>query len=600
MSRINGIVKTCHSDSIERSFQTLCDTSWDGLTGYRNTWHNHQAGLGQFDLYSAQANEILNRNEHDKIVCCGKIVNCHDIGKGLPDISSGKGHRNQELYLLRSILKSKDYYALSKLNGLFSAALWQPAEERLVLVNDRYGFSPIYYSVDKENGKLVFSSDLRGVISAIPRKSLNWESVNNFLYFGHHLGDSTWFNEISVLPPASILVWERGHVSLKKYWDITQVRIDDTITHEQAVEGIIEGFRTSIKRRHERANQEEIVFLSGGVDSRRIAAELNCNHARFSTYTTRGFNTIIDNKSKAREVSKILGVKNTFVNLPQYDFLKHYWSKCNRFLDYETNLHQWMLPLVECIESGMGINYDGIGGDVLINGVLRTSGFLSSEGLKLYKSMDTDLLSKQLLGGERVYPFLAIEIRKKLSYDRAVEAVRVELKKYENTANQLTCFYLLNRTRRAIALSPLRLISKKIESFLPYMDNDFVEFALSIPLLIKVSHPLRSLTLDRAYPELSNIENTTYVKVSERRGKSADDIRYHQQRRAFLFGCVKKHFLDNNWIFSNRKALPRVFMDIGKRMIDKDHISSVFSTQLEVFYEFLSEYHLKDSVNQER
>ena len=595
MSKLLGIVSIDQNDTVHNCFKQNCDASWNDDEGRQIIWNYSGAAIGFFnrDKTCYETQTFLSETE-DRLICCGKLVDTGYIWDQLYKHNQLRPELGNDSALLYHLLTIDKNDFLSKLNGIFTAALWQPDSRRLTLINDRLGFRPLYYSFDRKKKRFIFSSDLRGVAAAISQRTVNWQAASVFLHFGHHLGEATWFEDIYVLPPGSVLTFENGLIHIDKYWDISEITIDRRIGYQEALEGIVDKFRVSIERRHKASKIPEVVFLSGGIDSRRIAAELKKQKADFSTYTTRGFNKITTNKTLSEMVSKKLGVQNTFINLPKKNFFRDFWPRCNQLLDFETNLHQWMLPLVDSFNNEFFINYDGIGGDVLINAVLRTSGFLSPEGFSKAKKMSKEQLAHHLAGPKMDVSFLAPILGPNLSYESVLEAIKGELSKYENNENFLTCFYLLNRTRRGIAISPMRLIETKIESYLPYLDNDFVQFVLSIPLEIRVSHPLRRETLDLAYPHLKHIDNSVYLSRNKRGEGDANDIAYDKQRRQFLWQCVRYHFIKNSWMFSVSKTLPRIIKDIFMRTIDADHVSHVFSASFEVFYEFLEENFSKE------
>ena len=50
---------------------------------------------------------------------------------------------------------------LPRLNGMFAFALWDRASRRLVLVRDRFGIKPLYWSHDR--GRFLFGSELKAL-----------------------------------------------------------------------------------------------------------------------------------------------------------------------------------------------------------------------------------------------------------------------------------------------------------------------------------------------------------------------------------------------------------------------------------------------------
>jgi len=148
----------------------------------------------------------------------------------------------------------------------------------------------------------------------------------------------------------------------------------------------------------------------------------------------------------------------------------------------------------------------------------------------------------------------------------------------------------MNRSRRNVSLAPLNLIEPKLPCFLPYWDRELFNFIGSIPLLLKLSAPLRRESMDLAHPQLADIDNTKCLDYESKTIRAADDIRFAAQRREFLLQNAREYLLRKNWIFDNRRALPRTLADLLKRTIRGNHISHTFSMRFLVFYEWLSKY----------
>ncbi len=98
-----------------------------------------------------------------------------------------------------------------RLRGMFTVALWDSRERRLVLARDRYGIKPLYYRVD--GGGLEFASELR----ALPRGEIDLDALEAFLAFNSIPAPLTIFRDTRKLPAGHLLVWEDGKTRTERF-----------------------------------------------------------------------------------------------------------------------------------------------------------------------------------------------------------------------------------------------------------------------------------------------------------------------------------------------------------------------------------------------
>jgi asparagine synthase (glutamine-hydrolysing) len=591
MTKICGLVSSNPDLRVPQVLDRMVEACRRPGTLRRDVWSQGPAALGHVSLgvFNPEPQPLFTSDRKQAIVYCGKIFDYGDLKRDLKRRGVRFRYRENDAEFLLHLLRETGTEHLAELNGLYSAACWDGPARRLWLMTDRYGFRMIYYHHDAAQQALVFSSRLRSVVdSGVLRPEANWAAWSAFLYFGHCLGDETFFRNVFVVPPGSVLRFERNEVSLERYWDPNSVQVDETMTRDRAVEGMAELFAQAVRRRNVPTNGRKAVFLSGGLDSRRIAAELARQGAEFSTYTTRGFRPSDEDRAPARQVARSIGVANTFINLPSEGFLTDYWPRSNSLTDYETNLHHAILPLIDALPDDIDVNYDGIAGDITTNVVQRVSCFSDPEVFRVARGLGPEDVARMAIGPERDFSVLDKRLRKGLRYEEVVAAVAFELHKYGRTENRLAWFYLLNRTRRAISLSPFRLVSLKAESFCPYLDNDFQNFIMQIPVDLRIRCRLREAAVRYAYPELTEIDQASHRRAARKPG-SGDDINYHGQRRRWAHSNAWQHFVRNNWLFDNRHALPRVIQAVAMSW-RPNFRSYLFSTTFLLFYEWMERY----------
>jgi hypothetical protein len=169
-----------------------------------------------------------------------------------------------------------------------------------------------------------------------------------------------------------------------------------------------------------------------------------------------------------------------------------------------------LLPLSESLPLGNYVNYDGIAGDTLIEGVFRSSGFADAENFKFVNSSDIQTKASKIIGKALQLSFLKKEVAENIYAESLHDSVVDSLNKFANSENQLTLFFLMNRTRRSIALSSGRVLQSRIETLYPFLDIDVLNATLSVPYEHRIKHTLRKDIVKFAYPKLSSIPYTQY------------------------------------------------------------------------------------------
>ena len=154
-----------------------------------------------------------------------------------------------------------------RLRGMFTVALWDAPQRRLVLARDRYGIKPLYYRPTADG--LEFASELR----ALPRGEIDLDALDAFLAFNSIPAPLTIFRDARKLPPGHLLVWENGETRLERYARPTPAAAEELREDDEAE--LIEELRARLRdsvRAHLVSDVPVGVLLSGGIDSATLAA----------------------------------------------------------------------------------------------------------------------------------------------------------------------------------------------------------------------------------------------------------------------------------------------------------------------------------------
>jgi asparagine synthase (glutamine-hydrolysing) len=266
-------------------------------------------GLGFRRLSIIDLSEAGNQPMHgctDSVwlVFNGEIYNHKLLREGLEQ----RGHVYRSLTDTETILHLYEERGLDFVNdieGDFAIALWDAELAQLVLVRDRVGVKPLYYY--QKDGRLIFASEIKAILKH-PQVTaeIDEESLYHYLTFLTTPAPQTLFRDIHKLPAGHMLLIKRdGTAELKQYWDPLPEHVTEQRSDEEHQAEILRLLRESIRKRM-MSDVPFGVFLSGGVDSSAnvaLMSELMSQPVR--TYTV-GFedNSELNELDAARDVSK--------------------------------------------------------------------------------------------------------------------------------------------------------------------------------------------------------------------------------------------------------------------------------------------------------
>lgn len=246
-----------------------------------NIWlePENRCGLGHrrlsiIDLSESASQPMANEDGSIVIAFNGEIYNHMDIRKELEEMGNHiwrTDHSDTEVII--HAYEEWGMACLEKLRGMFAIAIWDGNRKEFILVRDRIGIKPLYYTV--ENGILTFASEIKAILKVLDRKpQINIKAMYDYLSFLTTPCEDTLFADIKKLRPAMYMVFgENGKIKEERYWDVWN-HTHEELYHaddETISEALLEELRTAVKLRKE-ADVPVGVFLSGGIDSSTNAA----------------------------------------------------------------------------------------------------------------------------------------------------------------------------------------------------------------------------------------------------------------------------------------------------------------------------------------
>ena len=197
----------------------------------------------------------------------GEIYNFRELRGELEGEQRFRTRGDAEVAL--RLLVSRGMAAVTRLDGMFAVALWQPREKKLYLVRDRFGIKPLY--VWQEGDTVAFASEVGALLAGgfPPRRRLDLVSLRHFLDQKYVPPHRSIVAGVRALPPAAVFEVTPEGAKSWVYWRPPAPRAP--VHASNPAEDVAERLRAAAARQLV-ADVPVGVFLSGGVDSSLVTA----------------------------------------------------------------------------------------------------------------------------------------------------------------------------------------------------------------------------------------------------------------------------------------------------------------------------------------
>jgi len=221
--------------------------------------------LSIIDLSPSGRQPLENEDSSITLVFNGEIYNFKELKKNL----LAKGHKfrsKTDSEVIVHLYEELGEDFLAELNGMFALAIWDKKARKLILARDRIGIKPLYYTLTKN--RFIFASEIKAILKDEEvRKEINPEGFDLFMAFQCIPNNSTMFKGIRKVPPAEMLIFQKGKINFKKYWELTKKDIG------------LKNYKETIKDLLSDSTAKRLisdvplgVLLSGGLDSSSLVA----------------------------------------------------------------------------------------------------------------------------------------------------------------------------------------------------------------------------------------------------------------------------------------------------------------------------------------
>jgi len=466
------------------------------------------------------------------IICFnGEIYNFRELKKQLKNVKFYGNSDTEVLVNHISIFGLEK--TLSDIKGQFAFAVFDKKEQQVYICRDFIGEKPLYYSLDSES--FVFGSELSAVSrSGLKKLSLSDSAINLFLRFGYIPAPNSIFEEVKKILPGQYLRVNAKNLSdfeIKTFFNIHERYLNNHNSNKLDFKELSTNFETLLYNSIESQLISDVPIgglLSGGIDSSLICAIANeITEKPLNTFTIGFSESEYDESNYASLIAKELGTHHHELILSPNDIV----SKIPRILSNfdepfgdSSQIPTYMV--MEHAASKVKVVLSGDGGDELFGGYTRymhvprvwsylkyIPSYLRQAFIPVLRIMPIEALNKLRVGdivqlGTKLEKILlkagSVRNQEELYLSIIQEKLGDDLassnnashdfidnrSKWPNTENFILDMMVIDM----LTYLPDDILTKvdrtsmmcSIESRAPFLDKEIIDFAISLPLKMKI------------------------------------------------------------------------------------------------------------------
>jgi asparagine synthase (glutamine-hydrolysing) len=329
--------------------------------------------LSIIDLSPAGHQPMLSENGRFALVFNGEIYNFKELRRELMDLNV-TFHSDSDSEVLLNAWMQWGSECLPRLIGMFSFAIYDALNQKIILARDAFGIKPLFYFLNEN--KLAFASEINALKTLLPNIKLSPDnqSAYDYLVWGSYDGnENSFYKEINQVPPAHFLevsLKESFSVTLTNWW-FPSIKVNHSISFKEATSTLRNLFLESVKL-HLRSDVPLGAALSGGIDSSAIVCAMRYLEPELPIHT---FSFIAENESISEEkwvdrVNEFVGAIPHKIKIDSSDLQKDIDNilRAQGEPFGSTSIYAQFRIYEEAKKNGVIVMLDGQGADELLAG----------------------------------------------------------------------------------------------------------------------------------------------------------------------------------------------------------------------------------------
>ncbi|RZV17749.1 asparagine synthase (glutamine-hydrolyzing) [Aliarcobacter butzleri] len=519
---IEDMLPTIESNSAQRE---LHSHDYDLYMGHRR--------LSILDVSYAGHQPMSDLSKNIWIAYNGEIYNFKELRIELEEL----GHRFKSQTDTEVIIYSYIEWGIEcikRFNGMFAFSLYDNFNKKFYLCRDRYGIKPVYYHITQDK-TFIYASEIKSILEYKDYKSeVDKEALLEYFTFQNIFTNKTLHKDIQIL--------EAGHyfeidllskeIEKKQYWDFDFSESENIKDEREYIEELDRLFTQAVQRQLI-SDVPVGSYLSGGMDSGSITA-ITSNHFKKSNDFLKTFTIGFDlSSASGMELSFDERAKSEYMS---YMFKTEHYEMVLKSGDMERCMNNFAYHLEEPRVGQSYPNYyaaklaskfvkvvlSGAGGDELFAGY----------PWRYYKAVNNDSFDnyidkyygfwKRLIPNKDIQNVFSPILKDTKVWTKDIFAsvfkTPVNVQTPEEYINHSLYFEAKTFLHGLLVVDDKLSMAHSLETRVPFLDNDLVDFAQKIPVKFKLGNLDKVVKMDEN--EIGKMQKTNDGKVILRKAMS--------------------------------------------------------------------------------
>jgi asparagine synthase (glutamine-hydrolysing) len=478
---------------------------------------DHYLGLGHrrlaiIDLSPAGHQPMITKDGRFILTFNGEIYNYNELRIEL-EANGYQFHSRTDTEVLLYAYAQWGEKCLNRLNGMFAFAIWDQNKQELFLARDRYGIKPLYYTLT--GYKFLFGSEVKAILANPSYQTeIDLEGLLEYFTFQNFFTDKTLFKNIQLLPSGNYLRLSLKDKKLiqKQYWDYhfaEPVKVKDK---QEYVEELDRLFLQAVSRQLI-SDVELGAYLSGGMDSGSITAiaaqqlpYLKSFTCGFDLNSASGIEVSYDERESAEYMSYLFKTEHYEMVLKAGDMERIMPRLAYHLEEPRVGQSYPNFYASQLASKFVKVVLAGTGGDEFFGGYpWRYYRAVVNDNFEHYVDQYYGFWQRLLTPNEIKAVFAPIwseiqHIDTRELFRNVFKDPPHDLTKPEDYVN--SSLYLEAKTfmHGLLVVEDKLSMAHSLETRVPFLDNDLVDFAMQIPVSLKLGNLTEVIKLNENDP----------------------------------------------------------------------------------------------------
>jgi asparagine synthase (glutamine-hydrolysing) len=470
-------------------------------------WIDGNVGFGHrrlaiIDLSPAGHQPMVSADHRYVLTYNGEIYNFRELRSELEALGYWFRSRTDSEVVLNA-LAAWGVDALARFNGMFALALWDRRERRLLLARDRYGVKPLYYR--RQGNVFAFASEQKAILT-IPtmERRVDLPALLEYFTFQNFFTDRTLLQDMRILPAGHFAVLEpdapHPQLQLTRYWDFRFVDPAGKVDVREWREELERLFQQAVNRQLI-ADVEVGSYLSGGMDSGAISAIAVRSYPYLKTFTcgfdlssASGIELSFDERVKAEAMSARFKTEHYEMVLKAGDMERALPRLAWHLEEPRVGQSYPNFYAAQLASKFVKVVMSGAGGDELFGGYpWRYYRGATADSFESY--IDRYYVFWQRLVDNSHLRQLFAPVWDQVQHVWTRDIFRdvflnhdTELSRPEDYINHSLYFEAKTFLHGLLVVEDKLSMAHSLETRVPFLDNDLVEFAMRCPVALKLNN----------------------------------------------------------------------------------------------------------------